>query len=341
MYCNKSQPSVQKYVVLMRCKSNLNDIILFNNYHSERGNDMDSETGFFSALEGLIFIADNYWNNFRIESSGLWSKKQWNSSGGRMKYFEISYITGGSSVLQMNRRKYSAAKGHIYFSDLSEFSSCVSADLQLYYITFGIDDEDIYRKVKSCYVKLADCVQSSGLTGMEELFAAFHYENTMNKFNARLLVRNIFIEILTVLYRHLESGRGNDANNAACSRCRNTISNIVWHLDGNYAAAISLGDLGELYSMDPRYLNSIFKKQMGITIMKYLVRLRIEKSKRLLGFTTMSITDIALDTGFCDCQHFCKVFRRIEGVTPREFRNGLIRSNAKVYPPHEAPAIMT
>ena len=57
----------------------------------------------------------------------------------------------------------------------------------------------------------------------------------------------------------------------------------------------------------------------GLTIQQYLIRLRIGKAKKLLCATSYSITDIALETGFCDCQHFCKVFKQLEGITPTQY----------------------
>jgi len=286
---------------------------------------MDKENIFLGALEELICLADKNWNNFYVESSGLWSNKKWLSSSGKLKSFEISYISRGSSLLLMNRERYSAVKGDFYFSDLWESSSCDSAGIQLYYITFKIKKDNLHTHVKSCFKKLAACIQSPGLAGMEELFAAFNFENTVNRPYSELLSRNYFLSILTSLYRHLKDRRDNSKNITRDTHHRKTTYSIIRYLDENYSTPIELRDLGKMYSLDPRHLNNVFKKQTGFTIIKYLIHIRIEKAKRLLIFTAMSITAIALDTGFYDCQHFCKVFHRLEGITPTDFRNLLTR----------------
>jgi len=51
-----------------------------------------------------------------------------------------------------------------------------------------------------------------------------------------------------------------------------------------------------------------------------LRNLRIEKAKRLLLYTSLSITEIALDVGFSSSQYFSRVFSKAEGVDPRTFR---------------------
>ena len=72
----------------------------------------------------------------------------------------------------------------------------------------------------------------------------------------------------------------------------------------------------------------IFKAQTGLTPNDYLQRLRIEKAQERLRQTDLSVTEIALATGFSSGQYFSTVFARYKGVSPTDFRKGAKPRNA-------------
>jgi transcriptional regulator GlxA family with amidase domain len=58
---------------------------------------------------------------------------------------------------------------------------------------------------------------------------------------------------------------------------------------------------------------------MGCSIAEEMCRLRIERSKRLMMESDASFKSLALDLGFRNADHFCKVFSRIEGMPPSKY----------------------
>ena len=69
-----------------------------------------------------------------------------------------------------------------------------------------------------------------------------------------------------------------------------------------------------------RTLERKFRASMGCSIAEEISRLRIERSKRLMMETDASFKSLAVDLGFRNADHFCKVFSRIEKITPSQFR---------------------
>ena len=65
----------------------------------------------------------------------------------------------------------------------------------------------------------------------------------------------------------------------------------------------------------------LFKKSTGIGFAKYLLSFKLKEAVVLLQTTSMSITDIALNTGFNSSQYFCKAFKIQCGTSPFQFRN--------------------
>jgi AraC-like DNA-binding protein len=67
----------------------------------------------------------------------------------------------------------------------------------------------------------------------------------------------------------------------------------------------------------------IFKAETGLTPNDYLQRARVEKAQEQLRQTNLSVTQIALATGFSSGQYFSTVFARYTGVSPTRFRKGV------------------
>lgn len=68
------------------------------------------------------------------------------------------------------------------------------------------------------------------------------------------------------------------------------------------------------------YLSQIFKKEIGTSIIKYIINYRVEKAKELLSSSDELIYNIAEKVGFCDEKHFSKTFKKITGLTPMQYK---------------------
>ena len=69
------------------------------------------------------------------------------------------------------------------------------------------------------------------------------------------------------------------------------------------------------------YASTCFKKHKGISIMKYLREIKVERAKTLLLSTEKSILEISILLGFHDQSHFTNTCKKIVGMSPSEFRN--------------------
>lgn len=122
-------------------------------------------------------------------------------------------------------------------------------------------------------------------------------------------------DLLTLL---MESSwhRGNSSN----APKKMDISLVKSFLDEHYKEKLSLESVAGHFFIDKHYLARLFKEQYGVTLVTYLQQVRITHAKRMLRFTDKSIEEIGLECGIGELNYFSRVFKKLEGVSPSEFR---------------------
>ena len=82
-------------------------------------------------------------------------------------------------------------------------------------------------------------------------------------------------------------------------------------------------DLAKHIGISLKALETKFKEQFGITIHQYMLHFKIQQAKtELTNFQKMPIREIAYNLGFYDEYHFSKQFKKLTGVTPKQYRHG-------------------
>lgn len=84
---------------------------------------------------------------------------------------------------------------------------------------------------------------------------------------------------------------------------------------------LSMKQLASHIHLNPSYASVLFKEETKQTFSDYVTRERLTKAKQLLLETDLKIYEISEKTGFSSSKYFVKVFRELEGMTPREYRN--------------------
>ena len=100
---------------------------------------------------------------------------------------------------------------------------------------------------------------------------------------------------------------------------------VCRYIDQNYASPITIGRLAALCGMSRRGLHELFARQTGLTPIEYVIKTRINRAAELLHTTGRTIEQVAAETGFCDRNHFTRVFARRMGRGPAAYRRQLTR----------------
>lgn len=98
------------------------------------------------------------------------------------------------------------------------------------------------------------------------------------------------------------------------------IHKIKRYLNTHDPAQLSLDSLAEELKLSPQYVSRVFKDAFGKNFKDYLTDCRIDAAKKLLRSGKRSISDIAMEVGYKDPNYFCRIFKKVTGTSPKEFR---------------------
>jgi AraC-like DNA-binding protein len=92
------------------------------------------------------------------------------------------------------------------------------------------------------------------------------------------------------------------------------------YLRERYAEPLSLAGVASRYGLNPSYFSRLFHKHAGVSLVEFVNRTRIQKSCQLLKRSDAGIVEIAFAVGYNNLSHFNRYFRRVMGMSPREYR---------------------
>lgn len=97
--------------------------------------------------------------------------------------------------------------------------------------------------------------------------------------------------------------------------------NIREYIDANYYLHLTIDLLSEQFFINKIYLSEIIQKQYGVNIKDYIRSVRITEAKKMLRFTDKTTEEIAEAIGVNCASYFSRMFKRVEGVSPKEYRS--------------------
>ena len=100
---------------------------------------------------------------------------------------------------------------------------------------------------------------------------------------------------------------------------RGAIAAARRYIDENLYRPLTLSEVADFVGFSPWYFSAIFRTEVGCPFRDYLSRVRVEAGKRALVETGLSIQEIAYRVGYSEPSHFTQAFKRIVGVTPRQY----------------------
>ncbi len=105
-----------------------------------------------------------------------------------------------------------------------------------------------------------------------------------------------------------------------CSESEASLQNITEYIDHHSNEVLRVEQLAAMCHMSYSHFAKCFKELYGRSCKDYMELIKIEKGEELLLFTDSSLSEISQETGFADCSHFIKTFRKWKNITPGQYR---------------------
>ena len=146
---------------------------------------------------------------------------------------------------------------------------------------------------------------------------ALFVEQMQQKEGSRSVVLSQLIELLVFLARTYAEHRELSPSDPGAA----AFTGSLQYLDDNFYRPVKIEDLADLANMSYRNYTDQFKRRTGKTVTQYLAERRVEYAKRLM-LETDDILFASAEAGFGDLTHFYRVFKKLAGVTPKQFIAG-------------------
>lgn len=125
-------------------------------------------------------------------------------------------------------------------------------------------------------------------------------------------IRSWWLNKVTELAKNMSNRKKNQS--------QSIVAKAISYLDKNFNKDISLDEVSREVNINPYYFSKRFKEETGVNFIDYLTGMRIRKAKELLENPELSIKEICTRSGYSDPNYFSRIFKKIENVTPSEYR---------------------
>ncbi len=258
---------------------------------------------------------------------------------------ELTLLLQGQMIYKVNNNTFHLKKGEALFGNTSALhTGYMYQNQDCNYISITFDPKLIYGYENSIvyinYVK--PILQNFSFTAMHfDLSESWHFDvltilNEMIQINTTRYVTyemdiiiklNQFWQLLFLHNEFLQTITPYDKRNY------DRIRSVLSYISENYSSKLTLEDIANHIYICKSECCRIFKRYMKVSLFEFIIEYRIEKSVDYLLGTKYSITEIAEIIGFNDSNHFSKVFHKLKGNSPTQYRKLMVNQTLKTSDP--------
>lgn len=254
------------------------------------------------------------------ESGALTAIKPHTSSRQNLSSFLFFYVLEGEGTLTYKNQVYSMKKGDCAFIDCRNKYSQSSSSTDLWSLKwvhfYGSNMNEIYSKYLERGGEFCFSVADEKENPFVPLLDMIMESATSSSYIRDMEINENLSKLLTILMKY--SWNPEKAKNL--NKTGLNISNVRTYIDQNYTSKLSLEVVAKQFNVNKSYLLRLFKENTGVTVNNYILQKRILMAKNELRFSNKTLDVIAEECGLDDANYFIRVFKKIEGLTPGEYR---------------------
>lgn len=258
----------------------------------------------------------------------------WNWTDVRSPFMRIYYVTGGSARVQLPGGIIELKPHHLYFiPSFTTHSYICDSYFSLYYIHLYEDNQGGHSLLDDWVLPNEISACEHDLDLVKKLceinpFMKLPESNPDSYDNNPMLMKSLMVNKSRAVYDKVESrgivyillSRFLKHAAAAESVKDERIERVLDYIRNHIYENISVRHLAASVFLSEDHFIKLFKQEMCSTPLQYINSKKIEKAQLLLVTENVSVKNIAYRLSFDDYSYFCRIFKKIAGVTPNEYR---------------------
>lgn len=260
--------------------------------------------------------------------------ESWNRKPHKHNFFEIIYIEKGSGLQCINQHQFQYKEGNIFLlPPLDCHSFKIEEPSRFYFIRFTdhyfaknnnlTDYKDWFDKmayILANYNKVPGDIISSDRERnfIIDNIKSIYQEHLSADSYSEAIISGSIASILNILARSIEK-RYVDQANEIDNRFGEILRYINTHIFNSEKLRIPI--LSEKFGISKSYFSEYFKKQAGISLADYIIKSKLKIVETKILHTDLSLKEIAYQLNFTDSSHLSRSFKKVYGMTVKEFKN--------------------
>lgn len=253
-------------------------------------------------------------NNFQVRFLG--SLKQTRLTPHWHEHIELLYFIDGVCTFTCNGKTFTAQKGDFVVINSAEVHSFISKG-KIKYFCMLIYPE-FFSDVNFKNILIKNHIPYDMF--IEKAMFNINSEHSSDKDGSDMMVKSYVYSVMTHLVRNYTYAHITEKDIYTHSSNLKRLDTVFEYISNNYDKELSTHMLSNLCYVSESYFCRFFKKATGKTVANYINEYRIEKAAYLIKNTDSTISEISLRTGFGDANYFSRVFKKVIGKSPSEYR---------------------
>ncbi len=163
------------------------------------------------------------------------------------------------------------------------------------------------------------CFHNSELDGKESFLRCVKEAQEM-KYGYDLVIQAYLYDLMMIITRRWLDLGFRIENETFQSDAEYRLDNITEYMEKHIKDTVQVQDIAQMCGMSYSYFAKKFREMYGQSCKDYMETMRIFKVEEFLLFTDFDLNYISQETGFSDCSHMIKMFKRYRGMTPKQYR---------------------